>query len=122
LKAASRNACRPICASVSAARASATVIYCRSPDRYHLAGVRPQRHRRHRAGLRLEYTRRTRTPSGDFAETRIQDYAFRRYLEQGGRADALPSYFVNAQMLSPDEHLRMQAAVQPFVMRRSRKP
>ncbi|MBI2383678.1 MAG: adenosylcobalamin-dependent ribonucleoside-diphosphate reductase [Gammaproteobacteria bacterium] len=62
-----------------------------------------------------EYTRRTRRAGGETVEYPIQDYGYRRYLEMGGAPDRLPDYFVNAQTLTPLDHLRMQAAVQPFV-------
>jgi len=62
-----------------------------------------------------EYTRRTRGKDGKTFEYPIQDYGYRLYLEMGGDREHLPAYFANAQTLTPVDHLRMQAAVQPYV-------
>jgi adenosylcobalamin-dependent ribonucleoside-diphosphate reductase len=62
-----------------------------------------------------EYTRKTRDKSGAAIEYPIQDYGYRLYLGMGGDKEHLPSYFANAQTLAPSDHLRMQAAVQPYV-------
>lgn len=62
-----------------------------------------------------EYTRRTRDRSGAVREYPIQDYGYRLYLSMGGDREHLPAYFASAQTLAPADHLRMQAAVQPFV-------
>jgi ribonucleoside-diphosphate reductase alpha chain len=62
-----------------------------------------------------EYTRRTRSRGGETIEYPVQDYGYRLYLEMGGDIEQLPAYFVNAQTLAPTDHLRMQAAVQPYV-------
>jgi ribonucleoside-diphosphate reductase alpha chain len=62
-----------------------------------------------------EYTRKTRGKDGNAIEYPIQDFGYRRYLEMGGDKDQLPQYFASAQTLTPADHLRMQAAVQPFV-------
>jgi adenosylcobalamin-dependent ribonucleoside-diphosphate reductase len=62
-----------------------------------------------------EYTRKTRDKAGKSIEYPIQDYGYRRYLEMGGDKDHLPGYFASAQTLAPADHLRVQAAVQPFV-------
>jgi ribonucleoside-diphosphate reductase alpha chain len=62
-----------------------------------------------------EYTRKTRDKNGNAIEYPIQDFGYRRYLEMGGDKDHLPQYFASAQTLTPADHLRMQAAVQPYV-------
>jgi len=62
-----------------------------------------------------EYTRKTRDKGGKSVEYPIQDFGYRRYLEMGGDQDHLPAYFASAQTLTPADHLRVQAAVQPFV-------
>jgi ribonucleoside-diphosphate reductase alpha chain len=62
-----------------------------------------------------EYTRKTRDKNGAAIEYPIQDYGYRLYLSMGGEAGQLPAYFASAQTLAPSDHLRMQAAVQPFV-------
>jgi ribonucleoside-diphosphate reductase alpha chain len=63
----------------------------------------------------FEYTRRTRDARGEAMTVTVQDHAFRLYRERGGAAEPLPEWLVSAQTLAPREHLRMQAAVQPFV-------
>jgi ribonucleoside-diphosphate reductase alpha chain len=62
-----------------------------------------------------EYTRKTRDKAGKSIEYPIQDFGYRRYLEMGGDKEQLPAYFASAQTLAPADHLRVQAAVQPFV-------
>lgn len=62
-----------------------------------------------------EYTRRTRNAAGEGVEYPVQDYGYRLYLDMGGDREHLPAYFANAQTLTPIDHLRMQAAVQPYV-------
>jgi ribonucleoside-diphosphate reductase alpha chain len=61
------------------------------------------------------YSRSKREADGGARRYDVQDFAYRRYIENGGDADSLPPYFVNAQTLSAREHLRMQAAVQPYI-------
>ncbi|QHS09946.1 adenosylcobalamin-dependent ribonucleoside-diphosphate reductase [Sinimarinibacterium sp. NLF-5-8] len=60
------------------------------------------------------YTRKKRMADGSQQSFDVMDYGYRRYLELGGDAQNLPPYFVNAQTLSVDAHLKMQAAVQPY--------
>lgn len=62
-----------------------------------------------------EYTRRTRAGDGQVVEYPVQDYGYRRYLELRSGTTRLPPYFVSAQTLEPLDHLRIQAAVQPYV-------
>ena len=60
------------------------------------------------------YHRRVREADGSWAEYELDDYAWRLWHEIKG--DAEPSdAFVMAQDLAPEDHLEMQAAVQPFV-------
>ncbi len=60
------------------------------------------------------YRRRVLQPDGTRTEENVEDYAYRLFRERFGDA-ALPDYFVNAQMLTPDDHLRVQAAAQKYV-------
>ncbi|ROH93593.1 ribonucleoside-diphosphate reductase, adenosylcobalamin-dependent [Stagnimonas aquatica] len=62
-----------------------------------------------------EYHRRSRNRDGEAIEYPIQDYGYRLYLRMGGDAQNLPGYFASAQTLSPADHLRIQAAVQPYI-------
>ena len=60
------------------------------------------------------YKRRVLQPDGTRTEENVEDYAYRAFRAQFGDA-ALPDYFVNAQTLSPDDHLRVQAVAQKYV-------
>ncbi|HEY0263691.1 MAG TPA: hypothetical protein VGC07_04135, partial [Granulicella sp.] len=63
----------------------------------------------------LAYTRKVLQPDGSRTEEEVSDYALRLFHETFGSDAKLPAYFVTAQDLTPAEHVRMQAAVQPFV-------
>jgi ribonucleoside-diphosphate reductase alpha chain len=63
----------------------------------------------------LAYTRRVLQPDGSRVEEEVSDYALRQFRALHGENAALPSHFVTAQDLTPAEHVRMQAAVQPYV-------
>jgi ribonucleoside-diphosphate reductase alpha chain len=60
------------------------------------------------------YTRRVTMPDGTRREEEVSDYAVRMFRALKGDAP-LPAAFVDAQSLTPDDHLVMQAAVQEFV-------
>ena len=63
------------------------------------------------------YTRKVLQPDGSKIEERVQDYAVAAWHGQGGGVSfgELPDYFVTAQDLPPDAHLRMQAAAQRWI-------
>ena len=61
------------------------------------------------------YTRKVLMPDGTRREEKVRDFAVDRYREIFGAEAALPDYFVNAQELSPAEHVAVQAAVQDFI-------
>src|SRR5215469_6378051 len=61
------------------------------------------------------YTRKVLMPDGTQHEETVADYAWRRFRALFGEDAALPDYFVNAQMLSPDDHLGVQATAQKHV-------
>jgi ribonucleoside-diphosphate reductase alpha chain len=67
-----------------------------------------------RADLRLSYTRKVLQPDGTRTEEEVVDYAVQMWRDMKGDAD-LPDHFVTAQDLAPLEHVRMQAAAQPWV-------
>jgi len=60
------------------------------------------------------YKRRVLQPDGSRTEEAVEDYAYRTFRARFGDA-ALPDYFVNAQTLSPDDHLRVQASAQKYI-------
>jgi ribonucleoside-diphosphate reductase alpha chain len=61
------------------------------------------------------YTRKVLMPDGTRKEETVSDYAYRQYIRQFGENAQLPDYFVTAQTLTPEDHVRMQAAVQKHV-------
>ncbi|TCM82693.1 adenosylcobalamin-dependent ribonucleoside-diphosphate reductase [Rhodovulum steppense] len=60
------------------------------------------------------YTRKVLQRDGSRTEEEVVDHAVRLWREKFGDAP-LPDYFVDAQTLSPAEHVRMQAAAQKWV-------
>ena len=63
----------------------------------------------------FRYTRRLLNPDGTRREEEVTDYAYRLFKRRFGDHAALPDYFVDAQALTPNDHLVMQAAVQRHV-------
>jgi ribonucleoside-diphosphate reductase alpha chain len=61
------------------------------------------------------YKRRILQPDGTRTEEDVEDYAYRLYRARFGESAALPDYFVNAQTLTPADHLAVQAAAQKYV-------
>jgi ribonucleoside-diphosphate reductase alpha chain len=61
------------------------------------------------------YTRKVLQPDGSRSEETVEDYAVRAFRAKFGAGAALPDYFVNAQTISPADHLAVQAAAQPFI-------
>jgi ribonucleoside-diphosphate reductase alpha chain len=60
------------------------------------------------------YRRKITGPKGERTEELVEDYAHRLHREMFGDGP-LPDYFVNAQDLSPDDHIAVQAAAQKHV-------
>jgi ribonucleoside-diphosphate reductase alpha chain len=54
-------------------------------------------------------------PDGTRSEEQVSDYAYRLYRRLEGKNAPLPDYFVDAQGLSPTDHLVMQTAVQKYI-------
>jgi len=61
------------------------------------------------------YTRKKREPDGSMAEYRVEDHAYRLYREAGGDEAHLPAGFVSAMEISARDHMKMQAAIQPYI-------
>ncbi|MEL7257675.1 MAG: adenosylcobalamin-dependent ribonucleoside-diphosphate reductase, partial [Pseudomonadota bacterium] len=60
------------------------------------------------------YTRKVLQKDGSRTEEEVVDYAVQMWRETFGDAE-LPEYFVNAQTLEPEAHVKMQAAAQKWV-------
>lgn len=60
------------------------------------------------------YTRKVLQKDGSRTEEEVVDYAVQMWRDKFGDAE-LPDYFVNAQTLSPADHVKMQAAAQKWV-------
>ncbi|KIC41939.1 ribonucleotide reductase [Ruegeria sp. ANG-R] len=60
------------------------------------------------------YTRKVLQKDGSRTEEEVVDYAVQMWRDKFGDKE-LPDYFVNAQTLSPSDHVRMQAAAQKWI-------
>jgi ribonucleoside-diphosphate reductase alpha chain len=60
------------------------------------------------------YTRKVLQKDGSRTEEEVVDYAVQMWRDRMGDAP-LPGYFVNAQTLPPEDHVKMQAAAQKWV-------
>jgi len=63
----------------------------------------------------FSYNRHVLMPDGSRREEEVSDYAYRLYRRMFGGNRPLTEAFVDAQALTPGDHLVMQAAVQEFV-------
>jgi ribonucleoside-diphosphate reductase alpha chain len=63
----------------------------------------------------FRHRRRVLELDGSASEHALVDPAFARWREQAGSSAPLPAHFVTARELTPDQHLLMQAALQPYV-------
>jgi ribonucleoside-diphosphate reductase alpha chain len=63
----------------------------------------------------FRHARHLLMPDGSRREEEVVDYAYRLFRRQHGEQAPLPDYFVDAQALTPDDHLVMQAAVQKHI-------
>ncbi|HXC57064.1 MAG TPA: LAGLIDADG family homing endonuclease [Rhizomicrobium sp.] len=61
------------------------------------------------------YTRKVLQPDGSSTTETVEDYAVKAFRARFGADAALPDYFVNAQTLSPEDHLAVQAAAQRHI-------
>ncbi len=63
----------------------------------------------------FRYARQVMTPDGERRKEEVTDYAYRQFRRLRGEGAALPPEFVDAQALTPRDHLVMQAAMQKYV-------
>jgi ribonucleoside-diphosphate reductase alpha chain len=63
----------------------------------------------------LRYTRSVLMPDGTRREEEVTDYALRLFRRLKGDTAALPEAFVDAQSLTPSDHVAMQAAAQKYI-------
>ncbi len=61
------------------------------------------------------YKRNVLEPDGSRRTETVSDFAYRAYKTMFGDDAELPDYFVTAQDLTPQDHITMQAALQPYV-------
>ena len=61
------------------------------------------------------YTRKLLQADGTSTTETVEDYAYRAFRARFGAETPLPDYFVNAQTLSPADHLAVQAAAQRHI-------
>lgn len=60
-------------------------------------------------------SRNVQDRQGNLQRFELEDYAFRRWKSSGHADGPLPAFFVSAQTLLPEQQIRMQSALQPFV-------
>jgi len=63
----------------------------------------------------FRYTRNVLLPDGSRQAEEVSDYAYRLFHRLKGEDAPLPDYFVDAQTLSPQDHVLMQATVQKHI-------
>jgi ribonucleoside-diphosphate reductase alpha chain len=63
----------------------------------------------------FKYTRNVLLPDGSRQSEEVSDYAHRLFHRLKGEDAPLPDYFVDAQTLSPQDHVLMQATVQKHI-------
>ena len=63
----------------------------------------------------FSYKRQVLDLDGNYKTYFLKDYAYRLWESLANRTEQLPKQFVNATSLTPIEHLKMQAALQPYI-------
>jgi len=61
------------------------------------------------------YTRKKREADGSSTQYAVEDHAYRQYRLRGGDTNRLPEEFVSALEISANDHMLMQAAIQPYI-------
>ncbi len=64
--------------------------------------------------FKAEYDRHIRTSDDEIQTFLVQDYAHKKWQQEEHPAD-MPPAWVDTDMLTPEEHLAVQSAVQPFI-------
>jgi ribonucleoside-diphosphate reductase alpha chain len=63
----------------------------------------------------FRHTRNVLMPDGTHRQEEVTDYAYRLFRRIKGEHAPLPDYFIDAQALTPEDHLVMQSAVQKHI-------
>ena len=63
----------------------------------------------------MSYTRKVTQRDGTRSEETVEDHALARFRQHFGPEAPLPDWFVDAQSLTPEDHLAMQAEAQKYV-------
>jgi ribonucleoside-diphosphate reductase alpha chain len=63
----------------------------------------------------FRHTRNVLMPDGNRREEEVTDFAYRLFRRLKGEFAPLPDYFIDAQSLTPEDHVVMQAAVQKHI-------
>ena len=63
----------------------------------------------------MSYTRKVTQRDGTRSEETVEDHALARFRQSFGPEAPLPDYFVDAQSLTPEDHLAMQAEAQHYI-------
>lgn len=63
----------------------------------------------------FKYRRNVLNTEGRYNEHEVLDFAAKKWIDEFGRNTPFSSAFVTALELDPQEHLKMQAALQPFI-------
>jgi ribonucleoside-diphosphate reductase alpha chain len=63
----------------------------------------------------FSYLRTILQPDGSRRQEEVSDYALRLFRALKGESTPLPDYFIDAQSLSPSDHVVMQATVQKYI-------
>ncbi|MDH3609913.1 MAG: hypothetical protein OEQ24_11830, partial [Gammaproteobacteria bacterium] len=63
----------------------------------------------------FSFSRKVLELDGNYKNYQLKDYAYSLWETMKNKDASLPHQFVTAKMLSPKEHLKMQAALQPYV-------
>ena len=63
----------------------------------------------------FSYTRQVLETDGSYTKHSLKDYAYTLWESINDNNKPLPTQFIDAKILSPTEHLKMQAALQPYI-------